>query len=151
MKSEDRSNCVVNYVMQNEQTVQEIYAAFGRGDVPAILAKLADDVQWESWESHSAQKANVPWLRPRQGKAGVAEFFGTVAQMQISDFRVLSVMSGGNQVAAELVVEANVPGGGHFRDEEMHLWTFNAEGKVTRLRHYIDTPKHIEAARSWPA
>ena len=29
-------------------TVQELYAAFGRGDIPAILAKLADDVVWES-------------------------------------------------------------------------------------------------------
>jgi hypothetical protein len=29
----------------------------------------------------------------------------------------------------------------------MHLFTFNAEGKVTRLRHYTDTAKHIAAAR----
>ena len=28
-------------------TVQELYAAFGRGDLPAILSKLADDVVWE--------------------------------------------------------------------------------------------------------
>jgi uncharacterized protein len=29
-------------------TVQELYAAFGRGDLPAILSKLADDIVWES-------------------------------------------------------------------------------------------------------
>ena len=29
-------------------TVQEIYSAFGQGDVPAILARLADDVVWET-------------------------------------------------------------------------------------------------------
>jgi ketosteroid isomerase-like protein len=45
------------------------------------------------------------------------------------------------------VLEANLPawGGGHYRDEEMHLWTFDDEGKVTRLRHYTDTAKHIAA------
>lgn len=29
------------------ETVRQIYAAFGRGDVPAILACLAEDVDWE--------------------------------------------------------------------------------------------------------
>ncbi len=33
--------------MSNEQTVQDLYAAFGRGDLPAILDKLSDDVVWE--------------------------------------------------------------------------------------------------------
>jgi len=35
--------------------------------------------------------------------------------------------------------------GGHYRDEEIHLWTFNDAGKITRLRHYTDTAKHIAA------
>jgi uncharacterized protein len=36
-------------------------------------------------------------------------------------------------------------GGGHYRDEEIHLWTFDDAGKVVRLRHYVDTAKHIAA------
>lgn len=31
----------------NIQTVQEIYAAFGRGDIPAIPGHLAENVIWE--------------------------------------------------------------------------------------------------------
>jgi hypothetical protein len=27
----------------------------------------------------------------------------------------------------------------------MHLWTFNGDGMVSRLRHYTDTAKHIAA------
>jgi len=44
-------------------------------------------------------------------------------------------------------LEADLPafGGGHYRDEEMHLWTFDDNGKVTRLRHYVDTAKHVAA------
>jgi ketosteroid isomerase-like protein len=53
------------------ETVQQIYAAFGRGDIPAILAALDDDVKWESWEDNSAQRAGVPWLRGGSGKEGL--------------------------------------------------------------------------------
>ena len=128
------------------ETVQAIYAAFGRGDVPAILALMSDDVEWESWADNAAQKAGVPWLRSRRGKSGVGEFFQLVGQFTIHDFQVLSIMPGDRQVAAEFVVDATPPGGRRYRDEEMHLWTFGTDGKVTRLRHYVDTAKHIAAA-----
>ena len=129
-------------------TITKIYDAFGRGDVPAILECLADDVAWEAWADNSAQSRGVPWLRPRKGRAGAAEFFQYVGtQMEVLDFRVLSMMAGPNQVAVEFVIEAKIAStGGHYRDEEMHLWTFNEQGKVVRLRHYTDTAKHIRAA-----
>ena len=129
------------------ETVAKIYEAFGRGDAGFIVGCMADDVAWEAWADNSAQKAGVPWLLARHGRSGVADFFQLVGRFQIHDFRVLSIMSNDQQVAAEFVIEATPPGGKRYRDEEMHLWTFNADGKVTRLRHYTDTAKHIEAAR----
>lgn len=133
--------------MSNLAKVQGIYEAFGKGDISAILDVLADDVAWESWADNSAVKAGVPWMIPRHGKAEAVHFFETAGQMDIVDLQVLNMMEGGNQVAVEFVLEANLPawGGGHYRDEEMHLWTFNDEGKVSRLRHYTDTAKHIAA------
>jgi uncharacterized protein len=133
--------------MSNLETVQGIYEAFGKGDVPAILDVLADDVQWEAWEDNSAVNAGVPWLTARHGKQEVIGFFETAGQMEITELTVLSMMEGGNHVAVEFVIEANLPtfGGGKYRDEEMHLWTFDDAGKVTRLRHYTDTAKHIAA------
>ena len=123
-----------------------IYDAFGRGDIRGILQHLADDVAWESWADNQAQKAGVPWMKSRRGKAGAAEFFGVVGQFKIHDFQVHAIMAGGNQVAAEFTIEATVPSGKRYRDEEMHLWTFNDAGKVVRLRHYTDTAKHIAVA-----
>lgn len=128
-------------------TVGKIYQAFGQGDIPTILAHMADDVQWEAWADNSAQKAGVPWLQARQGKEGVLAFFQVLGGMPVKDFQILSLMAGGNQVAAEFVIEVEVPAtGGHYRDEEIHLWTFNEAGQVIRLRHYTDTAKHIAAA-----
>ena len=69
-----------------------------------------------------------------------------VLQRQHSvDLQILNMMEGGNQVAVEFVLEVNLPawGGGHYRDEEIHLWTFDDQGKVVRLRHYTDTAKQI--------
>ncbi len=128
-------------------TVGKIYEAFGKGDIPTILGYMADDVQWEAWADNTAQKKGVPWLQARQGKGGVLAFFQVLGGMPVKDFQVLSLMSGGNQVAAEFVIEVEVPAtGAHYRDEEIHLWTFNEAGQVIRLRHYTDTAKHIAAA-----
>jgi ketosteroid isomerase-like protein len=127
-------------------TVGSIYAAFGRGDIPAILDTLADDVSWEDWAQNEAQAVGVPWLLAKKGKSAVTGFFEVVGQMQIHDFKVLSMMVGDNQVAVEVQIDATSPSGGRYQDEELHLWSFNAAGKVRRLRHYVDTAKHIRAA-----
>ena len=133
--------------MSNMDTVREIYAAFNRGDINAILEHISDDVRWEEWADNSAQKAGVPWMKARRGKEGVADFFRLISEFKVHDFQVLSVMGGGNQVAAEFIFEADAPPHGrHYRDEEIHLWTFDDQGRVIRLRHYTDTAKHIAVA-----
>lgn len=132
----------------HRQTVSEIYAAFGKGDIPGILSHLADDVRWEEFADNSAAKAGVPWLLPRKGKGGAGEFFQALGQhLKITEFQVLDVTASDRQVAAEIVVAAESKDGKLYRDEEMHLWSFDAKGKVTRFRHYVDTAKHIAIAR----
>jgi uncharacterized protein len=55
--------------MSNIETIQQIYEAFGRGDIAAILEKLAEDVSWEEWSTgNSAQEQDVPYMRPRSGR-----------------------------------------------------------------------------------
>jgi uncharacterized protein len=135
--------------VSNLATVQGIYESFGKGDIPAILGVLADDVEWEAWADNSSAKAGLPWMIPRCGKEDVGRFFEAVGQMKIIDIQILNMMEGSNHVAVEFVLEASLPawGGGHYRDEEIHLWTFNDEGKVVGLRHYTDTAKQIAAFR----
>jgi uncharacterized protein len=131
--------------MSNLATAQKIYEAFGAGDVPAILDLCADDVAWEHWEDNTAQHAGIPIMRAHTGKAGVGEFFAGVATLTLQGFDVLNMMEGGNQVAVSFVIEYDTPAGGHLRDEEIHLCTFNEAGKISALRHYVDTAKHIAA------
>ena len=68
--------------------------------------------------------------------------------MEVHDFRVLDVIAGERQVAVEVLIDATLPGGGRVRDEELHLWSFGDDGLVTRMRHYVDTAKHVAAERA---
>jgi ketosteroid isomerase-like protein len=131
----------------NAATVAGIYAAFGRGDVPTILGALADDVAWDDWADNYAQRAGAPDLVARRGRADVGRFFELLGSWTVLDFAVLDIIGTGRQVAAEVRLSLALPGGGRFADEELHLWTFDEGGRVTRLRHYCDTAKHIAAAR----
>jgi ketosteroid isomerase-like protein len=129
----------------NLRVVKEIYDAFGRGDIPAILGKIAPGCRWEAWENNRAQREGVPTLQPRTGPEGVAQFFAAVSELDVSDFRVLDILPGDRQVAVEVMIEYTTPAGGRLRDEEVHLWALDDSQRVTRLRHYVDTAKHIAA------
>jgi hypothetical protein len=44
-----------------------------------------------------------------------------------------------------VVIDFSTPKGGRSRDEELQLWTFDEHQQVVRLRHNVDTTKHIAA------
>lgn len=135
--------------MDNLATVQSIYEAFGKGDLPAILSHLAADVEWERWEGgNSGADAGIPYLQPRTGPSDVAGFFEALSALQFHRFEPRALTAGGNVVMASLLVDLeNKANGKRFTDEEVHMWTFNDAGKVTRFRHFVDTSKHIAAMR----
>ena len=138
----------------NIALVRSLYEAFGRGDVPAILETMSHDVVWEAWDNdNTAQEAGVPWVLPRRGRDGVAGFFADVAAgLEFHGFEPRNLMEGGNQVAATIAFDATAKATGErIQDEEIHLWTFDDAGKVTGMRHYIDTAKHIRAVKGAPA
>lgn len=131
----------------NADTVAEIYAAFGRGDVPAMLDRMTNDVAFDAdWADNFAQRAQVAHLMPRRGPAQVADFFALVGAWQVEMFEVRDIIGTGRQVVADIQAAFTLPNGGRFVDDELHLWTFDESGAVIRFRHYVDTAKHIAAA-----
>lgn len=131
----------------NLKTVHAIYDAFGRGDIATLLEQLSPDVRWDEFADLSAQKAGVPWLAAGRGHDDVMRFFSLIAGWKIHDFKVLDIIGDGRQIVAEVTIDASLPATGRsYRDEELHLWTFDDTGKVSRFRHYVDTAKHIRVA-----
>ena len=131
--------------MSNADTVRGIYGAFATGDIPGILEHIAPGAAMEGWD-HEHNRGDVPYLRPQTGPEGFGAFFGEVAKYDIRDFQVLDVIGDGRQVVVEVFIHNVVPETGkEIRDEELHLWTFGDDGRVVRMRHYIDTKKHLDA------
>lgn len=121
--------------MSNVQTVQSIYEAFGRGDIPAIIDRLADDVAWEQ----GAADWGIPWLTPGTGKDHVLAFFGHVAGFEFTRFEIEAICDGGAIVMVLIDVAATVPPGGSFAGPEAHVWRFGTDGKVKAFNHLLDT------------
>jgi ketosteroid isomerase-like protein len=122
--------------MSNRQTVDGIYAAFGRGDVPAILEVLAEDVAWE----HDTKDHGIAVLTPRRGRREVMAFFEGLAVLEFQRFEITGVLEGGRQIAVAVQVEhTHRRTRKRFADLELHLWTFDARGQVAAFRHMVDS------------
>jgi ketosteroid isomerase-like protein len=132
---------------QAAAAVAELYAAFGRGDVEAILARVADDVEWDVFADADA-RSDIPWLAPRRDPAGVGEFFTIVGgEMDLHDFQVRAIFGDDRTAAAEIFIDVTIRSTGkRITDEELHVWQFDDGGRVERFRHYTDTRKGAEAA-----
>ena len=126
--------------MSNIKVIEEIYASFGRGDIPAILRHLAEDVEWEY--AYRAAPNPVPWLQPRREKTGVAEFFKSLQDnLDIHRFGVNALAEGANLVVGIIDIEMTVKRTGKriAEHDEAHIWRFNDAGMVVRFRHCADT------------
>lgn len=129
--------------MTNIERVQQIYAAFGRGDVPTILGLLAEDVEWE----YGVNSTDVPWLQPRRGRANVGGFFEALSALEFLRFEPTQLFANGDTVVALIELEAKVTATGRpiVETDEVHIWHFDSRGQVARFRHRADTHQHLTA------
>ena len=54
---------------ENVNAIQDLYAAFGRGDIPAVLAGFASDIEWKAPKSVFGDPAHAT------GPEAVGAFF----------------------------------------------------------------------------
>ena len=118
-------------------TVQQLYEAFGKGDVPAILGHLADDVDWE----YGGDATGLPWLQARRGRTQVAGFFQDLAALDIQRFEPTTFLESENAVVVLIQLEVVVRATGRrvVEEDEVHIWHFDDSGQVRRFRHRLDT------------
>jgi uncharacterized protein len=132
-----------NQVMSNIETVKGVYEAFGRGDIPAILEVIADDIEWE----YGMADTGVPWLRSRTGRDGARQFFASLAGVEFHTFDPRVLLDHDDLVVALIDVSFTVKDTGVVvtEEDEVHIWTFDANGKVSRFCHKLDTHQHWAA------
>lgn len=132
--------------MSGTQTIQTIYAAFSRGDVPAILDLVADDV---IWDNSAVASRECPWNGNFSGKKNLPGFFGAVGDnLDIKVFEPRSFVESGDNVTVLLRVESTVRRNGRpLVNDVVHAWTIDDAGKVSSYRHYNDTAAELAAWR----
>jgi ketosteroid isomerase-like protein len=127
------------------QTIQAIYTAFGKGDVPAILAHVTPDAEF----SFAGGSPDVPWHGPWRGADGITRFFAEVGQgVEFQTFEPLGFATGEGTVAVRLHLVYRLRRSGRTVDEhQVHWWTLR-DGKVASLTHFEDTAQVIAAAKN---
>jgi ketosteroid isomerase-like protein len=121
---------------ENLKLVNEIYHAVGQGDVPAILARVRDDVDWSAEASSDA----APWYGQRTGKAGVASFFRDLADsIEITEFNPHSFAAGDDNVQLLVHWTFRSVATGQQASMTMHHYWGIRDGKVEQFRGSEDT------------
>lgn len=117
------------------EVVRKAYEAFGRGDVPGVLALCAPAIDWEF-----VGPSKLGYAGKRSNHAGVADFFMKVGQLDdIHIFEPREFIENGENVAVlgwEKTTARDT--GKRFECEWAHVFTVK-DGKVTRWRGFADT------------
>ena len=129
--------------MGNVERLKGGYEAFGRGDVPSVLALFDPNIEWREAESNPYKPDGKAWIG---GDAIVANLFMRLGS-EWDGFTVTpnEFHDAGDTVVAECRYTAVHHATGKSLDAQAcHVWKFN-DGKVTSFQQYVDTAQLQEA------
>ena len=127
----------------NIETVQHLYQAFARRDIPAILVMLSEDLEW----GEPTNPYN-PAGGTRRGHAGFLEWANIGRQSE----EILELQPGKFLVDHDSVAVVGhtrclaKPTGKVYETDFVHLFTFRAQ-KVVKFQEFFDTYAAGEAFR----
>jgi uncharacterized protein len=120
----------------NVTKLQDLYAAFGRGDIQTILANVTEDVTWGT----DSVAQEVPWYRLRQGREGVADFFATLARdVEFTNFAPTTFAIAGDDIIVYVDIAYRMKKNNRaaHTGSMHHFWM--RDGKIARFRAFEDT------------
>ncbi len=127
----------------NKQLVQSLYSAFGRRDIPAILAMLSPDVEWRE-PNNPYNPAAGSW----QGLAGFLKWvqIGNQAE-EILSLEPRQFIAQGNSVAVVGYMKIRARATQKvYESDWVHLVTIEG-GKIEKFQEFFDTYAAGEAFR----
>ena len=125
------------------ESIKALYAAFGRGDVGALLDAVTDDVEWVS----DTSSTGAPWYGAWKGKDGVASFFEALGKtMEVEDFTplVFAATDDGDVLTVVRYTHCSRETG-KAASMHLHHWFRLTEGKIWYCRSTEDTAGTVEA------
>jgi ketosteroid isomerase-like protein len=125
---------------ENLQVVKDGYAAFSRGDIPGLLAQLAEDVEWQ------IPGEGLPLAGTYRGHDGVANFLQKLASdWDILEFQPREFVADGDRVLVVGWERAKVKATNRTVELDWIMSFTVRNGKVAKFREYIDTKAIADA------
>jgi len=117
-----------------------------RHSAAATSRPFSNALQRMSSGIRTRQGTGFPSTEPGVGKAHVERFFAALRGIEFLKFEPTDFLTGGNQVAVPIAVEVRVKETGKVvKALEIHLETFDQNGKVKRFFHRIDRHAFVVA------
>ncbi len=126
---------------ENVELVQAIYAAFGAGDVPGVVARMSPEIVWNEAENFPYADRN-PYLGPEAILTGVFARLGT----DWDGFAAVpdEYLDAGDTVVVLGRYHGTFKATGETLDAQLvHVWRLE-DGKAVAFQQYTDT---LQAAR----
>jgi uncharacterized protein len=124
--------------------IQSIYAAFAKGDVPAVLGALDPNVEW--WEAENFPYADGnPYKGPQAVLTGV--FMRLAGDWENFALEVKELFDAGDTVISAGYYTGTHKATGKFvRAQFSHFFTFR-DGRVVKFQQYTDTAQFKDAIK----
>jgi ketosteroid isomerase-like protein len=120
--------------------ITQVYEAFGRGDVGAILDAVSDDVDWAAETTSDA----APWYGVRHGKDEVAGFFSAFGStMEVEEFTPVSLAANDTDVLTVVRFRARSRSTGKTAAMNLHHFFRFRDGKIAYYRGTEDTAQTV--------
>ena len=123
-------------VTDNAATIRGVYDAFLRGDIPAVVAAMDPQIEWNEAE-HVTYWPGTPFIGPHAVLTGV---FARLAH-DFDNFRVEvgRIVAGGDTVLVEARYRGTARATGKALDAQVaHVWDLR-DGTIVRFQEYVDT------------
>ena len=123
--------------MSNVQLMQNLYEAFGRGDIPTVLGAMDPDIEWREAEGNPYKPDGKAWYGPDAVLNNLFIKLGT----EFDGFTVHPIEF--YDAGPVVVVEARYTGtykqtGKNLDAQVCHVWKIR-DGKVASFQQYVDT------------
>lgn len=124
--------------------VRNVYAAFGRGDLEAIISQLDPNVTWLT-----PGPPDMPTAGQRHGHAGVREFFNALlTTLEIDDFEPKDFLAQGERVVVLGTSREGPRAAGKLFDFSwVHIFTVR-DGTIVAFEERADVSMIVDAHRA---
>ena len=122
---------------RNVEIVKNLYAAFGGGDIPAVIAAMDPAIEWRQAEGNPYEPSGKAWIGPD----AIAEKLFKRIGAEWDYFRVIprTFHDAGAVVVVEIRYEGKYTSTAKTLDAQAcHIITV-LDGRITAFQQYVDT------------